>query len=70
MKGISKFTIGDEVSEICLNFLRPCPKGGRGMHVHTYTRGGGVLASSISFGITIVRWPIPCRIYKPEPDLV
>lgn len=40
------------------------------MHVHTYTRGGGVLASSISFGITIVRWPIPRRIYKPESGLI
>lgn len=37
MKGISKFTIGDEVSEICLNFLRPCSKGGKGnacTHIH------------------------------------
>lgn len=34
MKAISKFTIGDEVSEICLNFLRPCSKGNACTHIH------------------------------------
>lgn len=40
-------------------------EGGRekGMHVHTHD--AGVLASSISFGITIVRWPIQRRICIP-----
>lgn len=40
-------------------------EGGREKGMHVHTRDAGVLASSISFGITIVRWPIQRRICIP-----
>lgn len=38
VSSISKFTIGDEISGICLNFPRPCSKERGKRRIHTHTR--------------------------------